>query len=100
MHYRQLERFKNTALQQNDDDFESQLPSLPQKVHDELKWWLSNLDTCIRPVTLPEIDYTIETDAIHLGWGASNGIQPIGNRWEEAELPQINFLELRAVWRV
>ena len=28
----------------------------------------------------------------------SNGIQPIGNRWEEAELPHMNFLELRAVW--
>ena len=97
MHYRQLERFKHTALQ-HDDDFESQLPSLPQNVHDELKWWLSDLDKCIRPVTLPEIDYTIETDASHLGWGASNGIQPIGNRREEAELPHINFLQLRAVW--
>ena len=98
MHYRQLERFINTALQHNDDDFESQLPSLPQKVHDELKWWLSNSDKCIHPVTLPEINYTIETDASHLGWGASNGIQPIGNRCEEAELPHINFLELGAVW--
>ena len=98
MHYRQLERFKNTALQQNGDDFESQLPSLPQKVYDELKWWLSNSDKCIRAVTLAEIDYTIETDASYLGWGASNGIQPIGNRCEEVELPHINFLELRAIW--
>ena len=73
MHYRQLERFKNRALQQNCNDFESQLPSLPQKVYDELKWWLSNLDKCIRPVTLPEIDYTVETGARHKGWGASNG---------------------------
>ena len=30
--------------------------------------------------------------------GASNGIQPIGNRWEEAKLPHINFLELGAIW--
>ena len=70
MHYRQLERFKNTALQQNDDDFESQWPSLPGKVHDELTSWLSNLDKCIRPVMLPKTDHTIETDANHLGWGA------------------------------
>ena len=74
MHYRQLERFKNTVLQHNDNDFESQLPSLPQKHRSELKWWLSNSDKCIRPVMLPEIDYTTEIDASHLGWGASNGI--------------------------
>ena len=85
-------------MQQNGDDFESQLPSLPQKVYDELKWWLSNSDKCIRAVTLAEIDYTIETDASYLGWGASNGIQPIGNRCEEVELSHINFLELRAIW--
>ena len=47
---------------------------------------------------LPEIDYTTETDASHKGWRVSNGIQHIENRGEEAELPHINFLELRAIW--
>ena len=63
----------------------------------DLNWWITNLPSSFAPVHRHSPDYTIETDASTLGWGAHSNGRITGGRWSLDEAAHhINWLELKA----
>ena len=79
-------------------NFYSKLETLNSLADQKFHWWLQHIPKACRHIHLPKIDFTIYTDASELGWGATNGCFPIGERWDANEQSHINFLELKAVF--
>ena len=42
-------------------------------------------------------DITINTDTSSLGWNATDGNNPSGDRWKADEINHINVLEVKAI---
>ena len=66
---------------------------------EELSWWSTNVDSCVRTITRKEPHLRIfETDASLTGWGAKRGVMKTQGVWSRSEKDQhINCLELLAV---
>ena len=48
---------------------------------------------------LPEVDFTINTDASESGWGATYNISPTGGIWDKNDKEYyINYLEMRTIY--
>jgi len=100
LHYRELEKNKIAALRRTRGDYQAFM-SLDERAHLDLDWWLDNVQNATGAVLRKRADIVIETDASGLGWGAFDGINRIGGRWNEQEalraaFNQINYLELWA----
>ena len=100
LHYRELEKVKIAALSRSKGNFSATM-TLNKEAKDELTWWLDNLQSAEGVVTRRRPDLYIETDASGKGWGAYDGSNRIGGRWNEEEMGraagnEINFLELWA----
>lgn len=95
--YRSLERDKISALKQAKGDFDSDMVLSTTAISD-IKWWSTNIEASYRNISSLAIDITIFSDASDLGWGITNGRNPSGGLWDEAERAQhINWKELKAV---
>ena len=73
--------------------------NLTAEAREDLVWWSREATSHnAAPIRVPPPDIVIETDASHLGWGASCQELKTGGHWslEEQEL-HINALELKAV---
>lgn len=66
--YRSLEIDKNTALQQNNGNYEANM-TLSSESISELRWWVTNLPTACKSITMDNPDIEMATDASKLGWG-------------------------------
>ena len=64
----------------------------------ELQWWLDNIANTFNNLHLPDVDIVIHTDASESGWGATDGINPVGGPWLPSEIQHINCLELQAAY--
>ena len=66
--------------------------------HCELNWGKDNILEVYRVLkSIPEVDYTIYSDASTKGWGAHDKHHTINGRWTEGETKlHINLLELTA----
>ena len=100
LHYRSLEKAKTKALKENKGDFDK-LMEIDSSVKQELRWWIENVDSCIKMLTVRPISKCLESDASGLGWGATDGCSKIGGQWNPLELEyavrnEINYLELLA----
>ena len=98
LHYRNFEKEKSKALKLRHGNFNSKLGTLNSLAVQEFHWWFQHIPKACRYIDLPKTDFTIYTDASELGWGATDGFFPIGERWDTNELSYINFLELKAVF--
>ena len=78
LHYRYLLRIKNVALKKS-QSYEAML-CLDQAAQQDLLWWRDHLAAWNgRSLLRKKEDFTIETDASNLGWGAScNGVRSGG----------------------
>ena len=82
------------------DPYDNLIPILPPLLP-HLRWWLNrDVLTVGVPITSPDPDLNLLTDASLQGWGAH--LEPIGllmsGKWSQAEKEQhINNLELKAV---
>ena len=67
--------------------------------HCELNWGKDNILEVYRVLkSIPEVDYTIYSDASTKGWGAHDKHHTINGRWTEGETKlHINVLELTAI---
>jgi hypothetical protein len=102
LHYRDLERDKVRALQMHGGDFSKEMVLGPQAKM-ELDWWITNIDSTFALISRPDAGVVIQTDASGQGWGAYDGYNRIGGRWNalemtKAETNEINFLELWAAF--
>ena len=96
--YRSLEIDKNTALQQNNGNYEANM-TLSSESISELRWWVTNLPTACKSITMDNPDIEMATDASKLGWGAVCNGQSAQGMWSPFEKQKhINELELLAVY--
>ena len=99
LHYRKIESEKIKALKISCGNFDATWV-LSEPAKGEISWWRDNIEIAFANIkSIPEVDYTIHTDARNEGWGASDGVnQDINGRWsiDEKSL-HINVLELMAV---
>ena len=96
LYYRDTEREKIEALQKNRGDYDGFM-SVTDKIRNELKWWIDNLNQQKRRISHGNPELVITTDASNIGWGAVLNETSIGGRWSEHEAHNhINFLELLA----
>lgn len=65
----------------------------------DLQWWLTNCDWIRgRPLSLPQPDHAVVTDASILRWGGHLVEVEISGIWSAAESRlHINFLDLKAI---
>jgi len=85
LYYRSLEIDKNTALPQNNGSYEATTTLSSESVSD-LSWWVTNLPTACKNITMDNPAIEMATDASTLGWGAV------------CKTKAINELELLAVY--
>ena len=74
LHYRALEREKNSLLRKAGGNFDVKINSLNEFVKDDLYWWLESIPKAMADILVPEVDFVINTDATESGWGATNSI--------------------------
>ena len=97
LHYRELEKAKSEALRLSQRNFDAKM-AISQKMKNELKWWILNIDNQIRHISHGKPFITIQTDASLQGWGASMKDQMTDGRWTDDEkLGHINSLEMLAI---
>ena len=96
LHYRALQRVRNTALWRSRNyDCPCQLTPEAKK---DLSWWTENLPQWNgQNLSYPTPDMVLTSDASREGWGATYEAVKTGGMWsvEEREF-HINFLELKA----
>ncbi|XP_044146965.1 uncharacterized protein LOC122935270 [Bufo gargarizans] len=96
LHYRALQRLKTAHLHKGATyaDF----ICLDDETRDEIHWWIGNLQAWNgEAICGPRPDFTVESDASLLGWGAHCEGISTGGRWSVEESPlHINALELLA----
>ena len=100
LHYRELEKNKISALARHCGHFDRQM-QLSKPAWKELEWWIQNIDTSVCELNKGTPTLCITSDASGLGWGATDGITEIGDRWNPHEIlraqnNEINYLELLA----
>ena len=98
LYYRHLEKNKSDTLKSNNSDFESAV-SLTSQAKQEVLWWINNANSCPRPISHGNAQFTLQTDASALGWGGTRlDTTSTGGRWLPSEKSlHINELELTAV---
>ena len=94
---RSIERDKIAALKLNRGDFDSKM-KLSCLAKKDINWWVLNIPKAFKYISSLPIDITLFTDASNLSWGITNGNNPSGGLWNEAECAQhINWKELKAI---
>ena len=84
LHYRNLERDKISALQNNKGNFESPM-TLSSWAETELSWWINNIDSAFKPILPDHTIITITTEASTSGWGAVLADSRAGGPWSQHE---------------
>ena len=95
LHYRALEACRNTFLKIHRLNYDMPMTLSPAAVED-VRWWLSNVQSSSCFIHPPPVSYTYYTDASLEGWGGTDGHVDIGGRWLDSEsFHHINTLELQ-----
>jgi hypothetical protein len=98
LHYQNLERLKNIALQQNYGNFDTKV-KLTNESKEKINWWYNNISKSSSPITRPSPTVVLMTDASKKGWGAVWDNTRTGGHWCETEANEhINVLELQAIY--
>jgi hypothetical protein len=98
LHYRKLEINKTAALQSNKGNYDA-VTQLTQDSRSDLIWWVQNIDTAYKNITVTSPDITLTTDSSTKGWGAVLEENKTGGpRDMEEQDFHINYLEMKAVF--
>ncbi len=96
LYYRHLDKDKSNALSKHKGDFDSKMRLSSQAIS-ELTWWYNNIMDTYKPISYPNPEMTITTDASQTGWGAECQNISTGGLWTNCEKEyHINYLELFA----
>jgi len=71
---------------------------LSELSHSDLQWWINSARSLHSPISLPQPEVTLHTDASKEGWGGVLNNVKIGGHWipEEAS-NHFNYLEMLAL---
>ena len=97
-HIKSLEKDKNDFLSISKGNFASHM-SISENGKQDVFWWLRNIYSSDKTITLSDPNFVLYVDASEEGWGAHVGDVETGGRWtfEESSL-HINVLELTAIF--
>ena len=98
LYFRNLEHDKIISLKAAKGNFEA-VCQISVEGRKDIEWWRDNIIQASKSLyPIPEVDYTIFTDASNDGWGINNEVETVNNRWNEEETEMhINEQELKAV---
>ena len=100
LHYRILEVAKTKDLQNSKGNFDS-MTTLSGAMKQELSWWIDKIVSSSCPISYPNPDLSINTDASLLGWGAVCNNSKAQGKFLPQEIQNnggnINALELLAI---
>ncbi|KAJ0169654.1 hypothetical protein K1T71_014839 [Dendrolimus kikuchii] len=98
-HLKIMERIRYLSLLNTEDNYDA-IVKLPSETHQELKWWLHNIDN--RPYksfSCRKFQLEIFSDASLTGWGIHCNGESVGGLWSQSEQKfHINQLELLAAF--
>ena len=81
LYYRNLESDKTMALANNQGNYAAKIVLSPNSIS-ELRWWVNNIETAVKPISHGEPHVFIKTDASMRGWGGSSRRD---SDWREVE---------------
>ena len=100
LHYKPLELQRDLELKKNRGNFDKTM-TLSQQSTTCFQWWVDNVKSACRPISIGTPKRKIETDSSMSGYGGydvTNGIE-INGHWNESEqCHHINYLELKAAF--
>lgn len=97
-HYRDLEREKVRALKITRGNWDSEM-RVSETAVTEVKWWCRHGLSSVSPISRPDPDLVIFSDASLYAWGGVCGTEKTGGAWTEKEKKlHINELELLAAF--
>ena len=98
LHYRALQRTRNTALWRNPNY--DHLCKIPAEARRDLSWWIEKVEGCNGQRIMPQTpDMTLTSDASREGWGVTFKETRTGGMWMvEERIHHINYLELKAAF--
>ena len=99
LYLKHFEWAKSQALAQTKGKFDRQM-TVTDDIKNDLRWWLNNIESASKPMSLPNPSLVIYTDASFGGWGCfcPETNKTARGRWHVSEQHHdINALELKAV---
>jgi len=97
VHFRSLDMDKTEALRLNKGNFDAFM-QLSELSRSDLQWWINSARSLHNPISLPQPEVTLYTDASIEGWGGVLNNVKIGGHWTPEEAyNHINYLEMLAV---
>ena len=98
MYSRKLEKCKVQSLATSGGNFDRKA-YISEEAANELKWWIRKIFDAFASIKIPPFDLAIFSDAILEGWGGTDQVTEIGDRWNCKENKcHINSLELQAAF--
>jgi len=72
---------------------------LSESSRNDLQWWIKSAESLHNPISVPQPEITLYTDATKEGWGGILNDTKIGVHWTPLESTNhINYLEMLAVF--
>ena len=97
LHFRSIDMDKTEALRLNKGNFDAFM-HLSELSRSDLQWWINSARSLHNPISLPQPEVTLYTDASKEGWGGVLDNVKIGGHWTPEEASNhINYLEMLAV---
>ncbi len=96
--YKGLERTKNRVLREQYGDYSAKT-TLDSDNLGDVQWWADTILTSQAPISHPDPECTVTSDASNTGWGAWMGDTSTGGHWSSQEKSHhINWLELKGAF--
>ncbi|CAG2223797.1 unnamed protein product [Mytilus edulis] len=100
LYIKSLEITKDLLLKQNYGNFDAKMTLSDGNISD-LNWWVNNINSSFKPMTLTDPQFILNTDSSNTGWGAvvQDTLFKTKGFWSnEEQKNHINFLELKAAY--
>ena len=100
LYIKSLEITKDLLLKQNYGNFDAKMTLSDGNISD-LNWWVNNINSSFKPMTLIDPQFILNTDSSNTGWGAvvQDTLFETKGFWSyEEQKNHINFLELKAAY--
>ena len=98
LHFRSLDMDRTGALIPNRANFDATM-QLSESSRNDLQWWIKSAESLDNPVSVPQPEITLYTDASKEGWEGILNDTTIGGHWTPLESRNhINYLEMLAVF--
>lgn len=100
LYYKSLEIERDTLLRLHRGNFDASV-EISSKSRECIQWWVDNLVSAFKPITLTNPDRRIESDSSGAGWGCHDVTQNnlCSGQWSTTDRQQhINYLELKAAF--